>query len=155
MSKPGVIFGYCYLVYSQLSSTADRYAYMLKDMSEEKRVLIVEDEIEMRNLLSDRLKKEGFVPDAAGTVHEALAKCKSQKYVAIVSDFRIPGESGIGFAVKLKLLYDPVPPIFIITGDTELSEAAVKSAGITKLFIKPFRLEELIKAVHMALKKSS
>jgi len=62
---------------------------------ETKKVLVVDDEADLVELLSYNLKKEGFFADPAYNGEEALKKLKSEKYDLIILDLMLPGLQGI------------------------------------------------------------
>lgn len=59
------------------------------------RILIVDDEANIRLLYSQELMDEGYVVDAAGTIAEALALLKEKTYAVVLLDIKLKNESGL------------------------------------------------------------
>lgn len=120
-------------------------------MNTKPEVLIVDDELTLRDTVSQLLRASGFQTDEASGVHEALAKCKKKRYAAIVSDIQMPGENGIALIIKLKMIYDPLPPIFLMTGFSDVDAKTALGLGVAGVFSKPFSITELIQAIRASI----
>ena len=112
-----------------------------------KKILVVDDELLLRDVLYDHLSRQGYdvilAPDAA-KAYEMSVENKPQ--LALI-DIKLPKESGIELTIKLKELY-PDLIIIIMTGYPSLDTAvnAMKN-GASEYIIKPFRLIELNKTI--------
>ena len=107
------------------------------------RILIVDDNTELREILEEYLRGEGGDIDGASNGKEALSKQSQTPYDVIVTDLNMPEVSGMEMIRKIKQEND-VTEFIIITGYASLDSAveAVKM-GAFDYIVKPFRMEEL------------
>lgn len=120
-----------------------------------RRILVVEDEVSVANLISDVLKEEGHQVEFTLDSQEGLAKLSRGHFDAILCDLRMPRLDGQAFYDALVQAGSPMKDrILFITGDT--------LAPRTRDFLeprrlphldKPFLVEELILAVHGILQR--
>jgi DNA-binding NtrC family response regulator len=117
-----------------------------------KKILLVEDDLELRDTLSDIFDIYGFDCDFAESYDNAL-ECINRyesNYCLIISDFLMPGKNGIDLFLKVKSLesYKTVPyVIFSARTDAETLKL-IKKSGVTDFIKKPFeidRMSELIR----------
>jgi CheY-like chemotaxis protein len=117
------------------------------------RVLIVDDEPEIRSFMSDALEVFGYQVGVVGNADEAFALVVQTRFDLVMSDLRLPGLRGWAFAARLRSLA-PALPLIVMTGsapdDTELRR--VREAGIAVLH-KPVGLRQLETALGEALGK--
>ena len=84
---------------------------------------------------------------------EAIELCQSRRFDLVLSDFNMPGMSGLGFIKQLRAMdgYDKTPVFMITTEHTsELAEKG-KKLGIELWLLKPFDPEKLIEAIKRVL----
>jgi DNA-binding NtrC family response regulator len=107
------------------------------------RILIVDDHREIRSILEEYLREEGYQADGASDGQEALAMQKAEPFDLIITDLNMPGMTGIEL-IKEITKDDYTTEFIIITGYASLDTAieAVK-AGAFDYIVKPFRIEEL------------
>jgi len=118
-----------------------------------KKILIVEDHADCRELLAIVLGRSGYVVIKAGTGLEAIDQARATHPDLIIMDFGMPGMTGDQAILRLRA--DPSTekiPVILTTGymDAKVSERA-KAAGATKIMIKPFELEELMETLERYL----
>ncbi len=115
------------------------------------RVLVVDDDGEMRALLVDVLSEEGYDVEQVPNGAEALIRLRSQSFAAIVLDKNMPGLSGLDLLPGLRTIC-PETPIIMITafGDVATYVDAMEKGAFTYIF-KPFRMEELLQVLQRAL----
>jgi DNA-binding NtrC family response regulator len=107
------------------------------------RVLIVDDEEMLRNLLVSVLSKQGQNCQTAKDGLEALEKIKNDSFDAVVTDIVMPHMDGITLTKEMVKLY-PDLPILIITGHAEeYSAKSAIAAGAREFIKKPFSITEL------------
>jgi len=114
-----------------------------------KRVLVVEDDREMRSLLKDFIEEEdGFEVDWVGDGSEAFLKLLGKDFDLIITDIRMPGLSGLDIIPALKNQY-PGIPIIVITafGSAETNRKAL-ARGANAYLEKPIPLERLRTLIH-------
>ena len=107
------------------------------------RILIVDDNREIRTILEEYLREEGYAAQGAGDGNEALAKHGESPFDLIITDLNMPGMTGMEL-IKAISKEESTTEFIIITGYASLDSAieAVK-AGAFDYIVKPFRIEEL------------
>jgi two-component system OmpR family response regulator len=112
-----------------------------------KRVLVVDDEPTIRELVADALREAGYVIDMAANGAEALQLMQRDAPHAIVLDLMMPSLDGSGF-VALKRLNPRFAaiPVLIVTATYGAYDAAER-LGADACLTKPFELDELTRAV--------
>lgn len=126
-----------------------------------KRILIIDDDKEMRSLLRDFFTSEGYEIDeyesasiAFSKIEEEQAKLNPDPIDLIVSDINMPGMSGLEFTEKFKRLNENIPVILITAfGSIESAIDSIRK-GAFDYIVKPFKLEELGVTVERALEFS-
>jgi DNA-binding NtrC family response regulator len=115
------------------------------------RVLVVDDDGEMRALLVDVLSEEGYDVEQVPNGAEALIRLRTESFAAIVLDKNMPGLSGLDLLPGLRTIC-PETPIIMITafGDVATYVDAMEKGAFTYIF-KPFRMEELLRVLQRAL----
>ena len=111
-----------------------------------KRVLVVDDEENIRHLLLVVLKKAGFQPTAAPGATEALELLGSHQYGIVISDVRMPGMGGRDLLDAIRSLgLQPAPYVVMMSayGGADMALECVK-AGAYDYFNKPFRSDEVV-----------
>ncbi len=116
------------------------------------RILIVDDEKDIRDLLFRLLEKEGYMPVVAHSGETALEMIRLGMPDLVISDLRMPGMDGMELLRQTKKL-DPNLPVLMITGWGGIDGAvsAVKE-GAYDYMAKPLNIPELTKKVKEALK---
>jgi len=119
----------------------------------EKRILVVDDEVDVLKIYSDILKKAGYAVTSANSAEEALKILQKNNILAMFLDLNMPGMSGIELCKKIRK-DKPISCIIAITGYTSIFELAeCREAGFDDYFPKPIRIEMLIKAADDAFGK--
>ncbi len=108
------------------------------------RILVVDDEQHIRDILSETLREAGYVVETAPNGEEGVRKLRSGSFDLILLDIRMPIHSGLD-VLKLLRRNGGAPPVMIITGlasSEELDEAL--RLGAAKCIRKPFHLKTLL-----------
>lgn len=116
-----------------------------------KRILVVEDDVEMRRLLEDELESAGYSVMTAASGGEALALLPTTSIDAVVTDVVMPGMKGDELLLRIRAL-DPSIPVVIMTafGSVEAAVEAMR-AGAYHYVTKPFRMDILLGTLSAAL----
>ena len=117
------------------------------------RVLIVDDEEEIRDSLELLLSSEGFGVDTVADAEACLAKIADKSYDLVLLDLMLPGLSGLDVQKELKEI-DPTLPVVIITAMAVIETAvdAIRS-GAYDYVTKPWNNEKLVVVVKNASKQ--
>lgn len=107
------------------------------------KILVVDDELNMRLVLGAMLKKEGYDVASAADGLAALKILKEDDFVAVVTDLKMPNMDGMGLLEQVMRNY-PSTPVIIITAHGSIATAvdALKK-GAFDFITKPFEQEEL------------
>lgn len=121
---------------------------MSKDLLKTLKILIVEDEKRLAQLLKDAISDSFFSVVIAKDGNEGLKKFKTFKPDIIITDIMMPFCDGLEMTQKIKKL-DEFIPIIILSAHSE-KEKLLKAIdlGISKYFIKPFDPDELIEHIN-------
>ena len=117
------------------------------------KILVVDDEEEIRESLEILLTSEGFSVDSVGDGEAALVRMGTEFYDVVLLDLMLPGRSGLEIQKDLKEL-DPGLPVIIITAMAVI-ETAVEAirAGAYDYVTKPWSNEKLLVSVSNAVKQ--
>lgn len=115
-----------------------------------KEILIVDDQLGIRTLLSDILTNEGYGVSTAGTGKEALDKALANYYDLIILDYKLPFFNGVEVLQQLQQNQIEIPAI-LISGLIN-DEVKKTSAGlIQKVMAKPFNVKDIQQSVKLIL----
>lgn len=111
------------------------------------RVLIVDDERNIRRMLRMILEGQGYSVDEAANAEDGLAKIEGGTYHAVLMDVRLPGIDGISALKKINAFSSP-PPVVMISGHASIKDAvdAVRM-GAFDFLEKPLDRERIVNAV--------
>jgi FixJ family two-component response regulator len=116
-------------------------------------VFVVDDDLSMREALKNLLRSVGLEVQTYGDAQDFLASPLAQRPGCLVLDVRLPGLSGLDLQHRLAEANIQIPIIFV-TGhaDIQMSVRAMK-AGAVEFLTKPFRDQDLLDAVQMAIER--
>ena len=116
-------------------------------------VFVVDDDASVRNALKSLIRSVGLQVDLFGSAQEFLQSKRPNAPSCLILDIRLPGISGLDFQRKLTETNNPIPIIFITGhGDIPMSVRAMKG-GAVEFLTKPFRDQDLLDAIHVALER--
>lgn len=116
------------------------------------KILIVDDELNMRLVLSAMLKKEGYEVAPASDGREALQILKSSKIAVVVTDLKMPDIDGMELLNRISEQYPAVPVIMITAHGTVATAVEALKKGALDYITKPFDLDELKNVISKAMK---
>lgn len=120
-----------------------------------KKVLVADDEANIRNTIADVLGKFGALVTICRDGHEAAEALESQPYDLVVSDIRMPHRTGYEvFAVAQRV--NTELPVILMTGfgyDPSHSIVRASQEGLQAVLYKPFKVDQLLEEVRKALSK--
>ncbi len=118
-----------------------------------KRILIIDDDMDMCNLLGRFLQKKGFETEAAHSGNKGIAKFKESKFDIVLCDFRLGDKEGREVLREIKQA-DHHAIVIIITGYSDIKTAVdVIKAGAFDYITKPLIPEEVINVIGRALQQ--
>ncbi|MGA8248987.1 MAG: response regulator transcription factor [Nocardioides sp.] len=107
------------------------------------RVLVIEDELRMAQLVSRALEEEGYAVDVSGDAAEGLWMATENPYAAIVLDVMLPGFDGFELCRRLRAA-DVWAPVLMLTARDEIGDRVRGlDVGADDYLVKPFSLLEL------------
>jgi two-component system OmpR family response regulator len=118
------------------------------------RVLVVDDEPNIVDVIAMALRYEGFEVDAAGSGAEALAKVRDTRPHVLLLDVMLPDMDGFEVARQLGAERARVPIIFLTARDATEDRVRGLTVGGDDYVTKPFSLEELVARVRALLRRS-
>lgn len=118
------------------------------------RILVVEDEIHLQNIIKKRLLKEHYSVDACGDGLEALDYLAVSPYDAVILDIMLPGLSGIDVLKRIRAEGSQVPVLFLTARDGIDDRVAGLDCGADDYLVKPFAFEELLARIRVMLRRT-
>ena len=117
------------------------------------RILIVDDDEDFLFLLGEYLKSAGLEHDQAVSAEQARSRLKSFRYDIVVSDFNMPGESGLDLLSHVSSMY-PETRFIMLTGcdDLRIKRESMRM-GAQAYIQKPFHLNELCQTIINLLRR--
>lgn len=119
------------------------------------RVLIVDDEEEFVQALSERLTIRDYDVTTSLTGEEAIEKLKHYNFDVIILDVRMPGMDGVEVLREIKRI-KPLTEVIMLTGHATV-EAAIEGMklGALDFLMKPCEIEELVAKINKAYEKKA
>ena len=108
-----------------------------------KRILIVEDDGEMRALLRDVIEEEGHETDSVNNGSEAFRKLVKQSFDLIITDIRMPGLTGLDILPGMRKLHPEVPIVVITAFGSEEIQRKALERGANAYLEKPIHFQKL------------
>jgi two-component system OmpR family response regulator len=123
-------------------------------MATKGRVLVVDDEPNITDLVAMALRYEGFDVDVAATGRAAVDTAQSTPSSLMILDVMLPDIDGFEVARQLSLSGHRVPILFLTARDATEDKVRGLTIGGDDYVTKPFSLEELVARVHAILRRS-
>jgi DNA-binding NtrC family response regulator len=118
-----------------------------------KRILVVDDEENVRLLFSRVLQKEGYEVECASSGTEAIEKLANNCFDLVVTDLKMNGVDGLDVVRKGKTVNQTMPFILISGYGTSQTAGTAAREGADMFLMKPIEISELKLAVKKALQK--
>ena len=118
-------------------------------------ILIVEDEVGIREMLSDAVRISGYEALTCTNGVEALNALRKHSVNLIISDINMPQMSGFDMLEKVRMRGDDTPIIFLTARHEKQDVTQGLRLGADDYITKPFGLEELMLRVEAVLRRSS
>ncbi len=116
-------------------------------------ILVVDDELSMREFLKILLEKEGYRVVTAAEGKTALDLAEKQSFDLVISDIRMPGMSGLDLLARLKQQQAEIGVILITAFASPDDAVAAMKHGAFDYITKPFNVEEIKTVIRAVLRK--
>ncbi len=118
-----------------------------------RQVLVIEDELQMRSMLTDNLAFEGYRVTAVDSGEAGLAEMERSSFALVVMDVMLPGMSGFEVCQRLRGRGARVPIIMLTALTTERDRVDGLDAGADDYVSKPFSVRELLARVRAQVRR--
>src|SRR5262249_16912649 len=118
------------------------------------RILVVDDELQIRQLLQTGLSGYGYAVEVAGDGAEAIEKARERQPDVIVVDLELPGLNGIDVCRSIRG-WSTVPIIVLTVRDADHDKILALDEGADDYLTKPFSLGELLARIRVALRHAA
>ena len=122
-------------------------------MSERPRILVVDDEENIRFLVASTLELAGMEADTVATGRDALARVTTWRPDAVVLDIMLPDLDGFAILRRLREQGNRVPVVFLTARTTTGDRVRGLTAGGDDYLVKPFEVAELVARVRLRLRR--
>lgn len=119
------------------------------------RILVVDDEASIRDLLSKTLALAEYEVDTASDASTALDRVRGTTYDLLIADLKMPGMDGLTLIRQVKRMRSDLPVIIITGYSTESSAIEAVNLGVAGYLTKPFRVPQVLAAAAKALGASA
>ena len=123
-------------------------------MDSNKRVLIVEDDLHIAELLRMHLRDEGYVVEHAADGHAGLRELERSHWDALVLDLMLPGIDGLEICRRARAMARYTPIIIISARSSEVHRILGLELGADDYLAKPFSVLELVARVKALLRRT-
>jgi response regulator RpfG family c-di-GMP phosphodiesterase len=115
------------------------------------KILIVDDDTAVRDVISVLLREEGYACTAVSSAEAALEEARHAEYPLVISDVRMPGRDGFWLLDRMRDAHPDTAVVMLTAyGDTEAAVECLRN-GASDYLLKPPKVTELIRAIERAL----
>ncbi len=118
------------------------------------RVLIVDDDLELRRFLSQELKVEGYCVAEADNGQNALSHIRDQEFELVVLDWTLPDFSGVEVCRRMRSSGITAPVLMLTARDDVRERVEALDSGADDYVTKPFSIEELLARVRALIRRA-
>jgi excisionase family DNA binding protein len=120
-------------------------------VSDRPRILVVDDESSVRDLLAKTLALADYDVDTAADGRSALERLRLYSYDLLIADLKMPGIDGLSVIREAKRLKGDLPVIIITGYSTEMAAIEAVNLGVSGYLTKPFRVPQVLAAAAKAI----
>ena len=117
-------------------------------------ILVVDDELSMREFLKILLEKEGYDVTPVAEATSAIDQINSGSFDLVISDIKMPGMGGLTLLEKIKEIDSSLPVIMITAFASPENAVIAMKSGAFDYITKPFKVDEIIKIIKSAISSS-
>ena len=114
---------------------------------EQRKVLVVDDEAQIRKVLTRHLEKEGYAVNTAQDGSEALELIRKDPPDLVISDLKMPEMTGVQLLEEIRKFAPQLPFILLSSAATPEEVERARQLGISDYIPKPFDFDDLMKRV--------
>ena len=118
------------------------------------KIIVVEDDVKLNNLIKTILEKNSYVVDSAYNPNEAFLKMEKNSYNLIISDIMMPEMDGFEFAKIIRDINKEIPILFITAKDGFEDKKLSYEIGVDDYMVKPIDINELVLRVGALLRRA-
>ena len=118
------------------------------------RILVVEDEKDLRNIIKKRLVREHYSVDACGDGEEALDYMEMTSYDGVLLDIMLPGKDGFAVLKEVRQMGNDTPILLLTARDGIEDRVKGLDLGADDYLIKPFAFEELLARIRVMMRRN-
>jgi len=119
------------------------------------KILVVDDDLDMCQIISDILKEEGYSVNSSNTGEDALMKIKKNHYDLLVLDYRLNGISGLVVLEKALQMMPSLKIIMISAFGSDSTKTKARELGAVDFIDKPFDIKILTQSVQDILTRNT
>jgi len=108
------------------------------------RVLVVDDDLGIRDLLEQTLALAEYDVDTAPDGHSAVTSLRNETYDLMITDLKMPGMDGLALVQEARRLAPGLPVVIITAYSTEATAIESVNLGVSGYLIKPFRITKIL-----------
>ncbi len=135
--------------------SAPAAAPVARQAAERPRILVVDDEASIRDLLAKTLALAEYDVDTAPDGRSALERLRLYPYDLLIADLKMPGIDGLSVIREAKRLKSDLPVIIITGYSTETAAIEAVNLGVSGYLTKPFRVPQVLSAAAKAIGEPS
>jgi PAS domain S-box-containing protein len=144
----------CYLSLPVAKQSEKTMRLRTPAMEKEKlRILVIDDEVVIRDFLAEMFVSAGYEADAAATGREGIAFFEKNHYDLVFSDLGLPEMSGWDVAKAIRTKKPSIPIVLLSGWGIQLDDVRIRECGINLVLSKPCQMEELLAAVEDVLNR--
>ena len=113
------------------------------------RILVVDDDENIREILKDTLTMAGHHSVLASSGEEALKLFYEQEFDLVLTDLGMPGISGWELNKRIKQVHPEIPVVIISGWGAQLNEEEIKTSQVNLVLPKPFTLDQILELTSM------
>jgi DNA-binding response OmpR family regulator len=117
------------------------------------RILVVEDQRDLADLLVAALRRNGFAADLMTTGRDAEEAVSQSEYAAVVLDLGLPDEDGLVVLRRLRRAGANLPVLILTARGSVADRVEGLQAGADDYLVKPFAVEELVARLHALMRR--
>jgi two-component system phosphate regulon response regulator OmpR len=117
------------------------------------KVLVVDDDLRLRDLLKRYLTEQGFAVDTVADAPAMDRQIQRTRYDLMVLDLMLPGEDGLAICRRLRAAHNDLPIIMLTARGDDVDRIVGLEMGADDYLAKPFNPRELVARVHAVLRR--